>query len=92
MQVFSDDENNGILCKITDFGISKKHQLDQTAVTRDRTPRYAAPELSVSLKVGPSVDAYSFGLIMWELLTGEEVFHEYTQQGIEKAVRFGERP
>ncbi|EFJ17846.1 hypothetical protein SELMODRAFT_57136, partial [Selaginella moellendorffii] len=65
------------VCKVGDLGLSKiKHKTMVTGGVRGTLP-WMAPELlngrsiSVSEKV---VDVFSFGIVMWELLTGEEPY------------------
>ncbi|KAE8718778.1 Serine/threonine protein kinase, putative isoform 3 [Hibiscus syriacus] len=64
------------VCKIGDLGLSKVRQ--QTLVSggvRGTLP-WMAPELlsGKSNMVSEKIDVYSFGIVMWELLTGEEPY------------------
>ncbi|WCJ42386.1 Protein kinase superfamily protein with octicosapeptide/Phox/Bem1p domain [Euphorbia peplus] len=64
------------ICKIGDLGLSKVKQ--QTLVSggvRGTLP-WMAPELlsGKSHMVTEKIDVYSFGIVMWELLTGEEPY------------------
>ncbi|MCL7044343.1 hypothetical protein MKW94_019727 [Papaver nudicaule] len=64
------------VCKIGDLGLSKVKQ--QTLVSggvRGTLP-WMAPELlsGKSNMVTEKIDVYSFGIVMWELLTGEEPY------------------
>ena len=65
--------------KVTDFGLAKRLDTDSTGVTQTGavlgTPRYMAPEQASGRgEIGPSVDIYSLGAILYELLTGQPPF------------------
>ncbi|KAJ7543878.1 hypothetical protein O6H91_09G057100 [Diphasiastrum complanatum] len=64
------------ICKVGDLGLSKvKHQTLVSGGVRGTLP-WMAPELlnGNSSKVCEKVDVFSFGIVMWELLTGEEPY------------------
>jgi serine/threonine protein kinase len=63
--------------KVLDFGIAKALEPEMSKVqTRAGlvfcTPKYAAPEILLSKGVTPSADVYSLGLIVIEMLTGQQ--------------------
>ncbi|CAK9858776.1 unnamed protein product [Sphagnum jensenii] len=64
------------ICKVGDLGLSKvKHQTMVSGGVRGTLP-WMAPELlnGTSTMVTEKVDVFSFGIVMWELLTGEEPY------------------
>eukprot|EP00250_Pteridium_aquilinum_P016311 c23044_g1_i1 orf=626-5191(+) len=64
------------ICKVADLGLSKvKHQTMVSGGVRGTLP-WMAPELlnGSSSFVSEKVDVFSFGIVMWELLTGEEPY------------------
>lgn len=66
----------GATAKIADLGISKaiaQHKTHRTT-TNLGTITHSAPELLRSGRMSPHVDVYSFGIMMWELFTGQEAF------------------
>jgi serine/threonine protein kinase len=69
------------LCpKITDFSLAKRLDGDSTAWTRDGdvlgTASYMAPEQAAGRvqEIGPAVDIYALGAILYELVTGRPPF------------------
>uniref|UniRef100_A0A0E0HLR8 Protein kinase domain-containing protein n=1 Tax=Oryza nivara TaxID=4536 RepID=A0A0E0HLR8_ORYNI len=66
------------ICKVGDLGLSKvKCQTLISGGVRGTLP-WMAPELlnGSSSLVSEKVDVFSFGIVMWELLTGEEPYAE----------------
>ncbi|XP_038981610.1 uncharacterized protein LOC103723481 isoform X2 [Phoenix dactylifera] len=64
------------ICKVGDFGLSKiKRNTLVSGGVRGTLP-WMAPELlnGGSNKVSEKVDVFSFGIVMWEILTGEEPY------------------
>ncbi|KAL5975529.1 hypothetical protein ACLOJK_019853 [Asimina triloba] len=61
------------VCKIGDFGLAKEKQNTFVSAGARGTLQWMAPELLKSNRnlVTEKVDVFSFGIVMWELLTGE---------------------
>lgn len=66
--------------KVTDFGFAESVKADRFLLDK-RGPKgtalYMAPEVMRQEKFNEKADVYSFGLILWEMLTGEELFPQY---------------
>jgi hypothetical protein len=66
--------------KIMDFGIARVMDAETLTTTYAflGTPRYAAPEAQLKTTIGPAADWYSFGIILFELLSGRPPFQGET--------------
>ncbi|GAM23718.1 hypothetical protein SAMD00019534_068930 [Acytostelium subglobosum LB1] len=68
--------------KITDFGFSQALK-SGTTTTDQRGPKgtalYMAPEVMQKKEFNEKADVYSFGLILYELATCEELFPDYSE-------------
>lgn len=67
--------------KVTDFGLAKQDRPELTATgTILGTPHYMAPEQAAgdNRAVGPAVDIYAIGAILYEMLTGRPPFRGAT--------------
>lgn len=72
---------------LSDFGIARLLQSEGETLTGTGmggigTPEYMAPEQWSGLKVGPPVDIYSLGMVLYELITGRVPFKADTPYAI----------
>ncbi|XP_071951805.1 uncharacterized protein [Antedon mediterranea] len=81
--------------KIADFGFSKlKHEAEEVSSGLRGTPAWMAPELldpnlgALSIKA----DVYSFGVILWEMLTRETPYKGVSTFQILEGIRTSKRP
>uniref|UniRef100_A0A383VHP9 Protein kinase domain-containing protein n=1 Tax=Tetradesmus obliquus TaxID=3088 RepID=A0A383VHP9_TETOB len=68
----------GFSCKIADFGLSRVLEMDATHISTRTygTIVYMPSELLLSGRMTTATDVYSFGLMMWELLTSQPIYEE----------------
>ncbi|MCK5797974.1 MAG: serine/threonine protein kinase, partial [Deltaproteobacteria bacterium] len=74
--------------KVLDFGISRAATM--TADTDDiyrEMPRYLAPEQLDERLLSSSGDIFSFGTVLWELLTGHPLFEGSTPDEVRAQIR-----
>jgi len=78
-------------CKITDFGLSKEGIMDNiSAKTVCGTPEYLAPEILAKSGHGKAVDWYSFGALIYEMLTGLPPFYTRDREKLFERIKRGE--
>lgn len=65
---------NGI-CRITDFGIAKAANAlhERSSITRGK-PAYVSPEQVIGRALDHRSDVFSAGVVLWNALTGEQLF------------------
>ena len=57
--------------KICDFGIAKDLTSTKSTISEKGTVRWLAPEVFTEEKLSPKADIFAFGIMLWELETGE---------------------
>jgi len=88
------DENWTV--KICDFGLSA-WQLQKTLQdpgVAPGTPLWMSPEVLKGRPLSEKADVYSFGIVLWEMLTGKEPFDEHDdyERFVQAVCDKGERP
>ena len=80
--------------KLCDFGISKtvSEEADINTTTTCGTICYVAPEVLIEYRFGTASDVYSFGMVLWEILTGKFPWYGVKLFHIFEQVRGGKRP
>ncbi|XP_023699259.1 protein kinase C theta type-like isoform X3 [Paramormyrops kingsleyae] len=74
--------------KIADFGMCKENiQGDVRTSTFCGTPDYIAPEILLGQKYGASVDWWSFGVLLYEMLIGQSPFHGRDEEELFQSIR-----
>lgn len=89
-----------VVAKVADFGTSSKLYGTQFKGTkaRDRdvvNPTWLAPEIIREEPYTAAADIYPYGIMLWELITGEHPFDEFNYEfslDLESAVMEGKRP
>eukprot|EP00775_Hariotina_reticulata_P008839 gene8839-9018_t len=73
----------GFACKITDFGLSRVLDIDATHISTRTygTIVYMPSELLLQGRMTQATDIYSFGLMMWELISSQRVFDDSVSIG-----------
>lgn len=72
--------------KITDFGLSKESITGNNATSFCGTPEYLSPEILSKKGHGKSTDWWSFGCIVYEMLSGLPPFYSKQREKLFKNI------
>uniref|UniRef100_A0A4W5JP29 receptor protein-tyrosine kinase n=1 Tax=Hucho hucho TaxID=62062 RepID=A0A4W5JP29_9TELE len=97
--------NSNLVCKVSDFGLSRvlEDESEAAYTTREVTGtyhspggkipiRWTAPEAIAYRKFTPASDTWSYGVVMWEVMSyGERPYWDMSNQDVIKAIDEGYR-
>ncbi|KAJ8384306.1 hypothetical protein AAFF_G00206630 [Aldrovandia affinis] len=88
--------NSNLVCKVSDFGLSRVLEDDPEAAYTTRGGkipiRWTSPEAIAYRKFTSASDVWSYGIVMWEVMSyGERPYWEMSNQDVIKAIDEGYR-
>ncbi|XP_046903658.1 ephrin type-A receptor 6-like [Hypomesus transpacificus] len=88
--------NSNLVCKVSDFGLSRVLEDDPEAAyttTGGKIPiRWTAPEAISYRKFSSASDTWSYGIVMWEVMSyGERPYWEMSNQDVILSIEEGYR-
>ncbi|KAK9068349.1 hypothetical protein SSX86_012460 [Deinandra increscens subsp. villosa] len=91
-QEFSDDLIASFRQEVADFGLSRiKHQTYLKTKSGKGTPQWMAPEIIRSEQADEKSDIYSYGVVLWEIITGKVPWDDLNTMQVIAAVGFMNR-
>uniref|UniRef100_A0A6B2KWY3 Protein kinase domain-containing protein n=1 Tax=Arcella intermedia TaxID=1963864 RepID=A0A6B2KWY3_9EUKA len=85
-------EGPELVVKVCDFGVSRVIDKKRAMTGNIGTVAWIAPEIFQQKKYTEKADIYSFGIVMWEIITRQTPFGNLSSFGIPVAVIKGDRP
>ncbi|GLC39870.1 hypothetical protein PLESTF_000919300 [Pleodorina starrii] len=85
----SDRDGRHFSAKVADFGLSRVLQGEAVTTRSYGTVTHMCPELLVDGLLSKAADVYSFGVIMWEMYTGQRPYGGLTHGQILHAITTG---
>ncbi|XP_060116064.1 leucine-rich repeat serine/threonine-protein kinase 1 [Heteronotia binoei] len=89
--VWSLDAKESVNIKLSDYGISRQ-SFHEGALGVEGTPGYQAPEIRPRIVYDEKVDMFSYGMVLYELLSGQRPVLGQHQLQISKKLSKGIRP
>jgi tRNA A-37 threonylcarbamoyl transferase component Bud32 len=79
--------------KLSDFGLAKIREASiNTIIERSQDIRWQAPEAVLEDKFSVAADIYSYGLVLWSLITNQEPFADLSNAEIKTRLLSGQPP
>jgi len=87
------NESDPVVVKITDFGLARFQALDQHMTGAAGTFHWMAPEVIMNQPYTIKADVYSYGIVLWEILTRRKPYEGINPTMIGyNVVHFNKRP
>ncbi len=71
----SDVYKHGFVAKVGDFGLAREASAGPRSIKKNMygTVTHMPPEALMDGGITKATDVYSFGVLLWEMLTGEQI-------------------
>lgn len=86
------EDVRGYMCKVGDFGFSRFVIDSHVTTSSYGAVGYMPPELLTEGRLTPAADVYSFGILLWELMSGQAPYRFMHNSDIMVMVTEGKRP